>query len=850
MADTILEALAEFSDKEYIGELNHDELIINDETREIFIPETEKLFGVESDDKTERKHFRCPRYVGDDIDLLKLSLRINYRNANDETDQYIVMDAAIEDGIEDEIVFSWLLSRKVTKYRGAVQFIVCAVKSENGKTTNEWNTTVATGEVIEGLEAEIDVTPEQTDILYQLVNITTESTNKANEAYENANAALSQADLLKTQLQELIAQAQQTIDKIEELQKNAFTENTPIEFETLSEPQNIVSGDSVRQIAQKAQSVFNELGEAAQYDVADSLSEISDTELQVPDARLLKQVNDKTYDDILNKPKINNVELVGNKNLEDIGVIKAITDILNDGAKIKYQVITDVSLLPETGESGIIYLVPPDEMLTEGEPVIENKFIEYMWVDDHYEPIGQVSAEQLVADAELNTTSENPVQNKVITAKVNEIETDIDSMNMVVNAQGEAITGLNNRTQSQGESIKSDVFNFKERVLISGNHDLNNYVVPGNYGCSSNVIVKTLLNCPTDKAFTLRVEYGAYGDYKLIQTICDYDLRMWKRIGTGEGTEKIWGEWKGGVDISKIQTAVQNGVRNVVTGDISLSDYMNASHIGSFGHHSGQISDIPDDFSYIGVFDNMFSIGDGDGKYIRQIYIPFDENVFLTRNFNADNTQSLSPWSMFYSTGKCFDIGIFPGEYSEENLKTQVHERMKVLANKVNKGVEPVQIAWFGEWPDVSWFTGQLTTEGDMYYTLFYSYSTVYLAFGKKDGSLMSFVRVGGGIVDTELLPCNTDYIDLNEVRICRYGNERVINGYIRIKSVPQDGATLITMKNSDMPITNMWIPCIEFEKGGTMNVNMNQNRADIYLNDEHPISTGFYNINVSYFVQ
>lgn len=555
MADTILEALAEFSDKQYIGRSNHDELIINDETREIFIPETEKLFGVESDEKAERKHFRCPRYVGDNIDLVKLSLRINYRNANDETDQYIVMDVAVEEDNEEEIVFSWLLSRKVTKYRGAVQFIVCAVKSENGKTTNEWNTTVATGEIIEGLEADIDITPDEADVLQQLVNITTESTNKANEAYENANNALTQANLLKQELQGLITRAEDVIKKIEELEKDVLTVNTPIEFETLSEPQNIASGDNVKQIAQKTQSVFNELGEAAQYDVASTFSEISETELQVPDARLVKQVNDKTYDDLLNKPKINNVELVGNKTLEDIGVIKAITDILNDGAKIKYQVITDISLLPEVGENGIIYLVPPNDMLAEGEPVIENKFIEYMWVNDHYEPIGQVSAEQLLADAELSTTSENPVQNKVITAKVNEIETDIDSMNTVVNAQGEAITGLNNRTQSQGESLKSDVFNFKERVLISANYDLNNYIVPGNYGCSSNVIVKTLLNCPTDKAFVLRVDYGAYGDYKLIQTICDYDLRVYKRIGTGEGSERTWSDWVCDVTQDKILTS-------------------------------------------------------------------------------------------------------------------------------------------------------------------------------------------------------------------------------------------------------------------------------------------------------
>lgn len=66
-------------------------------------------------------------------------------------DKYIVTDLAT-DG-EDYVTFSWELSRKVTAYKGIISFVVCAIKTNSdGTITNEWNTTLANGIVLEGLE--------------------------------------------------------------------------------------------------------------------------------------------------------------------------------------------------------------------------------------------------------------------------------------------------------------------------------------------------------------------------------------------------------------------------------------------------------------------------------------------------------------------------------------------------------------------------------------------------------------------------------------------------------------------------------------------------------------------------
>lgn len=164
---------------------------IDPETRVITIPPEYQLLGVESDEKAERIYFKCPKIVGDNIDLSKLALRVNFRNAGQVVDQYLVDDVAV-DG--DNITFSWLLSRRVTQYEGDVNFIVCAVRVSGETITNEWNTTLATAQVLEGLEAEMVLPEEETDIVNQLLSLAETRLNDVKEATADANTAASNAN--------------------------------------------------------------------------------------------------------------------------------------------------------------------------------------------------------------------------------------------------------------------------------------------------------------------------------------------------------------------------------------------------------------------------------------------------------------------------------------------------------------------------------------------------------------------------------------------------------------------------------------------------------------------------------
>ena len=135
---------------------------IDPETRVITVPASEKLFGVANDGNTERKHFRCPKVVGDNIDLSTMHLYVNYQNANGERSAYLVEDVQTDGNY---ITFSWLISPNVTAYKGQIKYIVCA---KNGATA-EWNTTLAEGTVLEGLEATEEIVEKNPDIIEQIL---------------------------------------------------------------------------------------------------------------------------------------------------------------------------------------------------------------------------------------------------------------------------------------------------------------------------------------------------------------------------------------------------------------------------------------------------------------------------------------------------------------------------------------------------------------------------------------------------------------------------------------------------------------------------------------------------------
>ena len=162
-------------------------LEINADDRSIIIPAGENLLGVENDNEGARRYFRCPKIVGDNIDLTKSDVYINVQNASGEKsgkDRYPVQNITASG---DNVTFEWVLERKVTSHKGSVRFAVCV--REKG-TEREWHTTFATGNALEGEElfepAELEVRGQDfIGILTSDANADANSIESGKSAYVN-----------------------------------------------------------------------------------------------------------------------------------------------------------------------------------------------------------------------------------------------------------------------------------------------------------------------------------------------------------------------------------------------------------------------------------------------------------------------------------------------------------------------------------------------------------------------------------------------------------------------------------------------------------------------------------------
>ena len=157
-----------------------DICVIDSDLRIIDIPEQFKVLGVENDKDVKVMQFRMPKvYKGTDLSAFNIS--VNYQNARETKDRYVVTDKKVSG---DQIEFSWTVGKTATVYRGDTRFIVCMrLAGSDGVIQKEFNTTLATMTVLEGLEVDNPVIEqEEKDIIAQLLQIVDDKSKEAVQA--------------------------------------------------------------------------------------------------------------------------------------------------------------------------------------------------------------------------------------------------------------------------------------------------------------------------------------------------------------------------------------------------------------------------------------------------------------------------------------------------------------------------------------------------------------------------------------------------------------------------------------------------------------------------------------------
>ena len=174
------------------AEAADDSIHIDVNTRQVTVPESQQLFGVESDADVEVKHIVIDgRYADGNRDLSKLAWRVIYRNAKKESGYYLIPSVVAN---ENSIEMDWLIKRSVVAYKGTVDFILCAfATTSSGEVTPEWNSTLGQGTVLEGLETSaIDIGKESVDelskILYETITARDAAAKSAADADSTANS--------------------------------------------------------------------------------------------------------------------------------------------------------------------------------------------------------------------------------------------------------------------------------------------------------------------------------------------------------------------------------------------------------------------------------------------------------------------------------------------------------------------------------------------------------------------------------------------------------------------------------------------------------------------------------------
>lgn len=141
-------------------------LVVDVDNRKIIIPESITHLGVKDDNETRTLNFRMPKiYKG--LDMSDYTIEINYINAKGKADSALAGNIQVGD---EEITFQWCAGGTAYAKDGKVRFLVYTyLENEDLTKTNEWHTTWARLEVLEGGNVDEQIAKENPRIIEEML---------------------------------------------------------------------------------------------------------------------------------------------------------------------------------------------------------------------------------------------------------------------------------------------------------------------------------------------------------------------------------------------------------------------------------------------------------------------------------------------------------------------------------------------------------------------------------------------------------------------------------------------------------------------------------------------------------
>lgn len=240
-----------------ISNENQDKCVIDKDLRTIRIPPSIAIAGVESDDDVNHIPFELPRYYGS-IDLSGFDISINYVNANGEGDRYAVLDPVVD---ESKLYFNWVVGRLACKYSGTIRFVVCLRKMNGDEVVQEFNSTIASLPVLDGLEPDISGDVEtQKDYILQVLHQLSETTTIVNNYMTDASTSATNAANSATQASSYASNAASSAASAEESARAASHGGLPFDIVPTEDSPNGITSGAVYAAVQQLMELMHPVG--------------------------------------------------------------------------------------------------------------------------------------------------------------------------------------------------------------------------------------------------------------------------------------------------------------------------------------------------------------------------------------------------------------------------------------------------------------------------------------------------------------------------------------------------------------------------------------------------------------
>lgn len=154
-------------------------------TREIEIPNPDKVFGTQYDKDSMLIKFKVINAVSDVFKMSESVVRINWRDSSNKTGTTIAVNNRI---IGDSYKFDWIVPGEALKNKGQLSFVVKATKVKEGTDEIEkvWGSKLAQVLVPESIYVKIStLTQTEKDQVAEMLMLVDSKVQQANEILEN-----------------------------------------------------------------------------------------------------------------------------------------------------------------------------------------------------------------------------------------------------------------------------------------------------------------------------------------------------------------------------------------------------------------------------------------------------------------------------------------------------------------------------------------------------------------------------------------------------------------------------------------------------------------------------------------